>query len=122
MKGHILIVDDQPGIRLLLTDVFASEGYEITTAKDGQEALDKIQQYSFDLIMLDDGLPILSGRELLQKMKEEKINTRVILMSGLIENLQEELAKDDLLIDIIEKPFDIKDICKRVKSILVDVC
>src|SRR5690625_527709 len=61
MQKEILVVDDQPGIRLLLTDIFENDGYKVNTAETGQEALDKIYKNFFDLIILDYKLPILDG-------------------------------------------------------------
>lgn len=120
MKGHILIVDDQPGIRLLLTDVLTSEGYVVFKAKTGQEALDKIYQHSFDLIILDDHLPILSGQEVLQQMTDDQLHIPVIMMSGLIEDLEKRVTKYDMVIETIAKPFNIKDVCTLVNGTLLD--
>lgn len=119
MKDEILVVDDQAGIRLLLTDIFTSEGYQVTSAETGKEALEKIYQHSFDLIILDYRLPILNGGEILQQMREDQKMIPVILMSGLIENIKEEFIKDDMIIELVAKPFNIKDICDLVKSMLI---
>lgn len=120
MKGQILIVDDQPGIRLLLTDVFTNEGYVIFTAKTGQEALDKIYKHEFDLIILDDRLPIISGQEVLQQMKDDQLHIPVIMMSGLIEDLRKEITKYDMVIEAVAKPFNIKDVRTLVNLTLLD--
>jgi two-component system response regulator (stage 0 sporulation protein F) len=119
IKHKILIVDDQPGIRLLLMDVFTNEGYEVILAQNGKEALEKISKHKFDLIMLDYRLPILNGHEVLQQMINEKITIPVIMMSGLIENIKEDFKQEDMMIEIVAKPFNIKDICELVKSMLV---
>lgn len=120
MKGQILIVDDQLGIRLLLTDIFTSEGYEVITAETGQEALEKIKKYAFDLMILDHSLPIYDGQEVLRQMRTDEIKVPVILMSGFVDHLKQELLKDDLVIEIVTKPFDIKNMSKIVQTAIIN--
>lgn len=118
IKQEILIVDDQPGIRLLLQDVFINEGYGVMVAHTGLEALEKIYEHSFDLVMLDYRLPILNGGEVLQKMTKDQIIIPVILMSGLIENIEGDFRKEDMTIKIVGKPFDLIDLIELVKSMI----
>lgn len=119
MKKKLLIVDDQPGIRLLLTDVFTEEGYQIETAKTGQEAIEKMLAQTFDLILLDYRLPILDGKQVMQKMKQAQLDVPVILMSGLIEEIDKTLDRGNMIIKTIEKPFSINDIRKLAKKLIV---
>ncbi len=118
IKHEILIVDDQPGICLLLKDVFTNEGYDVELAHTGIEALEKIYKHSFDLVMLDYRLPILSGHEILKKMIKKEIIVPVILMSGLIENIQEDFKEENMAIKIVAKPFNLKEIIELVKSMI----
>lgn len=115
---HILIVDDQPGIRLLLKDVFTNEGYDVMLAHTGIEALEKIYKHSFDLVMLDYRLPILNGHEILAKMIQHEITVPVILMSGLIENIQEDFKAENMTIEMVAKPFNLKEIIELAKSMI----
>lgn len=119
IKHELLIVDDQPGIRLLLKDVFMNEGYDVIVAHTGLEALEKINEHSFDLIILDYRLPILTGAEVLQEMIKNKINIPVILMSGLVENIRSDFKQEDMTIKIVAKPFDLTDIIELVKSMII---
>ncbi|MFC4024943.1 response regulator [Oceanobacillus longus] len=119
MPKEILVVDDQPGIRLLLNDILTSEGYRVSLAKTGKEALDKINQKSFDLMILDYKLPIIDGKEVLNILEKEKIDISVILMSGMAENIREEIEKNNLVKKVIAKPFNIKDFCVYVEEILL---
>lgn len=118
MQKEILIVDDQPGIRLLLTDIFENEGYRVVTAETGREALDKIYKNSFDLLILDYKLPILDGLEVLERLEQEKIMIPAILMSGLVEEMRVEAKQYSLLKEILAKPFDVKSISELVQTIL----
>src|SRR5690625_1493291 len=116
MKTKLLIVDDQAGIRLLLTDIFINEGYDVTTAQTGKEALDKIIEHPFDLVLLDYNLPVLNGLQVIKQMEKREITVPVVLMSGLIDNVKEELGCSRTTIQTVDKPFNIKDIRELVKG------
>jgi len=118
MKSEILVVDNQPGIRLLLSDVFTSKGYGVTVAQTGKEALEKIYRKSFDLIILDYRLPIINGQEIIRRMEHDEIIVPIILMSGLIETFKREIINDTMIIEVIAKPFNIQDVCGIVKNLL----
>ncbi|WP_067728484.1 response regulator [Oceanobacillus damuensis] len=119
MPKEILVVDDQPGIRLLLTDILTSEGYHVSLASTGKEALDKINKESYDLIILDYKLPIVDGKEILEILEKEERDISVILMSGMAENIKQEIEKIKMVRRIIAKPFNIKDFCAHVEEILL---
>lgn len=116
MRKHILVVDDQPGIRFLLDEVFTNEGYQVTTANTGKEALDLVHTFTFDLIIMDYKLPIIDGVEVLGQMGEEKIATPVILMSGLVEEIKQEVYTNPALKHVLSKPFNIVEVCGIVKN------
>ncbi|MEC5424443.1 response regulator [Virgibacillus sp. C22-A2] len=117
-KKKILVVDDQPGIRLLLTDILISEGFQVSTANTGKEALDKIYSRSFDLLIIDYNLPIINGIQVLQQMETDNIRTPAILMSGLAEDIITEAEEYTMVKEVLAKPFNIQDICISVKSLL----
>lgn len=119
MGRDILVVDDEPGIRLLLTDVFNSEGYDVVTAKTGVEALKKINEKPFDLIILDCQLPILNGLEVAQQLENNQQTIPIIMMSGLPELLTNDLLTYDAIKKVVPKPFNIKDMIYFVKSAIV---
>lgn len=119
MPKEILVVDDQPGIRLLLTDILTSEGHRVTIASTGKEALDKIHQASFDLIILDYKLPIIDGGEVLNQLENEEIKIPVIVMSGMAESIIGEMETRRIVKNTIAKPFNVMDLCARVKEIFM---
>lgn len=118
MKSKILVVDDQAGIRLLLNEVFTSQGYKVALAEDGIKALNIICHNEIDLVVLDYHLPFLNGQEVLEKMKEDHIAIPVILMSGTIENFPKEKLTWPKMIEIVAKPFNIIDMLELVKLVL----
>lgn len=78
----VLIVDDETGIRLLLSDLLSSRGFEVSMARDGQELLDKLGDCNFDLMVTDIHMPKLDGIEVLKWMKKEGRKEKIIIMTA----------------------------------------
>ena len=81
-KAKILIVDDEEKILETMKGSLEDENYEVLTARDGQEAIDKVRAENPDLIFLDIWLPGVDGMETLKAIKEHDANLDVILMTG----------------------------------------
>jgi two-component system, OmpR family, response regulator len=79
---NVLIVDDTKNIRTLLTKCLELEGYNVKTADDGRSALGMIEKERFDLAFLDIKMPLLSGTEVLRRMRDMGINTPVIIITA----------------------------------------
>lgn len=120
MTLEILVVDDQPGIRLLLTDILTNEGYVITTASTGKEAVDILKEKKFALMVLDYKLPIIDGMEVLRIIDELNILIPAIVMSGLVEKIEEDVKTNALVKKLIAKPFNIHEIPEVVKQVIQD--
>ncbi|WP_077625181.1 response regulator [Sediminibacillus massiliensis] len=118
MKKTVMVVDDQPGIRMLLEEVLKREGYEITTASNGKEALDKIIEKKPDLLMVDYRLPIMDAKGLLNTLQEREIYIPAILMSGLIEEIESRRDEFPMVEEVFAKPFNIDDARLHVNRIL----
>jgi two-component system response regulator (stage 0 sporulation protein F) len=118
MKGKILIVDDQFGIRILLNEVLQKEGYETFQAANGVQALEIVTKNPPDLVLLDMKIPGMDGIEILKRMKVIEKDIRVIIMTayGELDMIQE--AKDLGALTHFAKPFDIDDIRAAVKKYL----
>jgi len=116
--ADILIVDDHTGIRMLLQEILTHEGYAVRTATTGQEALDELVKKECDLMMLDNQLPVFNGIEVLQKMDHLNISVPTILMTGLSDGLSEIDWIHEKTEEIVEKPFNLPDICNLIKEIL----
>ncbi|MFC2948931.1 response regulator [Virgibacillus sediminis] len=118
MEKEILVVDDQPGIRLLLEDLLTNEGYQVTTGKTGKEAWDLICSHTFALAILDYKLPFLDGAEILEKLKQREEDLPVILISGMTEMLPQEVIRQHHVKAVLGKPFNINDLLGQVQTIL----
>ena len=115
--AHILVVDDDDGIRSLVKKYLNENKFLVTTADNAENALDKIKIIKFDLIVLDIMMPGKSGLEFL-KENQKKIDTPVILLTAKgeanerVEGL--EIGADDYL----PKPFEPKELILRIQNIL----
>ena len=115
--AHILVVDDDDGIRSLVKKYLNENNFLISTAKNAEDAKKKIELIKFDLIILDIMMPGKSGLEFIQENKK-KLETPIILLtakgepSERIEGL--EIGADDYL----PKPFEPKELILRIKNIL----
>ncbi|AYE38760.1 response regulator transcription factor [Companilactobacillus zhachilii] len=118
MKKKILIVDDEPSILELIEYNLENQAYQVATATDGQMALDKANEGNFDLILLDQMLPKLSGIDVLKKMRKSGNLTPVIFLTA----VDAEDNKIEGLIsgadDYITKPFSIKELLARIEVVL----
>jgi signal transduction histidine kinase len=105
-KGRILVVDDEPGIRMGCQRALGSEGYEVDTAADGEEALHKLERQAYDLVLLDVMMPGIGGLEMLEQIGELDPNIVCIVITGYA---TVELAVQAIkrgAYDFIAKPFD----------------
>jgi two-component system nitrogen regulation response regulator NtrX len=82
MPFRVLVVDDETGIREAIRMTLEYEGYRIDEARSGQEGIDKATKVPYDAILLDIKMPVLDGIEVLENLKEQKVATPVIMVSG----------------------------------------
>ena len=116
-KTHILVVDDDDRIRNLLKEYLNENNYIVSTAEDSENAKTKLEQFKFDLIVLDVMMPGQNGYDLTKEIKKN-INIPIILLTakGEVENRIKglELGADDY----IGKPFEPKELLLRIKNII----
>jgi DNA-binding NtrC family response regulator len=81
-SAQILVADDENDFRMILQSFLVSEGHSVTTAEDGADAINKLQEKSFDLVLLDIRMPRVDGVEVLQFIKQQYIDTQVIILTA----------------------------------------
>lgn len=114
MDGKILVVDDEKDIRKLLTDYFQLQGYQVYTAKNGEEALEKIT-VGPDIILLDINMPQMDGMEVCKKIRDY-VSCPIIFLTA---RIQEQDRINGLMIggdDYIMKPFTVRELGARVAA------
>ena len=116
-KAHILVVDDDEGIRTLVQKYLNENNFLISTADNAEDASEKVKVIKFDLIVLDIMMPGKSGLEFIQEHKK-KLDTPIILLTAKGESDERveglEIGADDYL----PKPFEPKELILRIKNIL----
>jgi len=119
-KNKILVVDDVAVNVQLLTTYLTSVGYEVFTARDGQEALDKVIETQPDLILLDVMMPKLNGFEVCERLKTDPTTKiiPVIMVTALNEIEDKIKATEAGADDFVSKPFNKLELLTRVKSLL----
>src|SRR6516162_11078220 len=105
---RILIVDDEPGIRQSLKGVFEDEGFSTETVSTGEDCLRKLDEDSYDLVLLDIWLPGIDGLETLRKLREKSPQTYVIMISGHATIATAVSATKLGAFDFIEKPLSLE--------------
>jgi DNA-binding NtrC family response regulator len=102
-RAKILIVDDEDTIRLLIRDILTENGYDVLEAKSGEEALNKVKDTMFDLLITDIKMPGMNGLELLTKVKTGYPDIAVIVITGYLDVKHEEYSITHGAADFIAK-------------------
>lgn len=115
MKGKILIADDEPRIRKIMSVLLMQEGYEVKSVANGKEAVTETAAFQPDVILLDQQMPVMTGLEALEKIQAIRPNQVIILITafGTISLAVDAVKKGAY--DFIEKPFDNDDLLLKVK-------
>jgi CheY-like chemotaxis protein len=118
---HILVVDDEQSICLLLQDVLSRFGHTVTTCQDGAAGLDLAQEHQFDLVFLDIRMPGMGGLEVLQRLRQLQPEATFVMITG--------FAKDDIIDEALQsgasaclcKPFSLSQVKKLLEDISLGV-
>lgn len=118
MNSHILLVEDEPGVALVVADLLHSEGHAVETAADGQTGLRRATEGKFDLLILDVMLPGLGGFEICHAVRERGFDGAILMLTakGQVPDRVHGLrtGADDYLV----KPFDPDELVARVGALL----
>ena len=109
------MVEDDPRLQTMLSDLLTGEGYRVSAARDGQSALHRGLTESFDVIVLDRGLPVIDGLDVLGKLRASGIQTPVLVLSALGNAADRVEGLDRGAEDYLAKPFDIDELLARLR-------
>ncbi|MBK3518642.1 response regulator transcription factor [Carboxylicivirga marina] len=115
---RILVVEDEPDMQSGIKDNLEFEGYEVETASDGKEGLGKILTNSFDLVLLDVMLPLISGFDVCKKVRHEDNDTPIIFLTAKGEEIDKVIGLESGGDDYLTKPFSLRELLARVKAVL----
>lgn len=117
LKRHILVIDDDESMRLMLQTKFFQNGYNVTLAASGSHALQIFQSgKKFDLILCDLRMPLKTGIDVLRYMKEHQILTPTIMITGFPEKEKIIAAAQLGIQDILVKPVQHKDLMAMIQT------
>lgn len=118
MKSQILVLEDDPDLRLMLSEVLSDEGYEVTTAAAGEEAIRLAAQQNFDLLVTDVRMPGVDGLEALRQVRNQQPNLGSLVVSGYTTEAETLRALQLNVGAYLKKPFSLSDLLQRVRQIL----
>lgn len=118
--AKLLVVDDEPAIRLLLQAILAQEGHEVETAADGVEALVAVERDLPDVVLLDLAMPNMDGWHFLEELRNKGLRSqvRVIIVSATSDADSMARSQSEGVAERIAKPFDATAIVRAVEGVL----
>jgi two-component system alkaline phosphatase synthesis response regulator PhoP len=118
LNKKLLLVEDEPGLVMTLSDLLTSENYEVETAGDGQTALDKARLQGFDLIILDIMLPVKNGFDVCRDLRQLGIGTPILMLTARGQVIDKVLGLKLGADDYLTKPFEPLELLARLEVLL----
>ena len=114
----ILLVEDEKGLIITLTDRLASEGFDVTSADDGKRGFEVASTESFDLMILDVMLPKKNGYDIARDLRQKGIQTPILMLTAKGETIDKVLGLKLGADDYLTKPFEVIELLARVEALL----
>jgi two-component system alkaline phosphatase synthesis response regulator PhoP len=118
MSARILLVEDEPGLVLTLSDLLGGEGYEVESATDGPTGLAKAVKGDFDLIVLDVMLPGKSGLDVCRELRQQGKDVAVLMLTAKTQLLDRVVGLKLGADDYLTKPFEPPELLARIEALL----
>ena len=119
-KKKILAVDDEPNILMSIEFILEAEGYEVHTARDGEEALEAAERVRPDLILLDVNMPRKDGYEVCRilREREEMTGTKVIMLTSKGQTLEKKKGLEVGADEYVTKPFGAEELLEKIRAVM----
>ncbi|MBI3696554.1 MAG: response regulator transcription factor [Acidobacteria bacterium] len=118
MKPRILLVEDERGLLLTLTDRLRDEGYEVETCSDGNSGFERASADSFDLILLDVMLPGKSGFDVCRDLRQRGVATPILMLTARGQTVDKVVGLKLGADDYLTKPFEMMELMARIEALL----
>ena len=118
MSFRILLIEDEPGLVLTLSDLLTAEGYQLETASDGETGLARVSAGPFDLVILDVMLPRKTGFDVCREMRQKGIDAAVLMLTAKTQVSDRVVGLKLGADDYLTKPFDPAELLARVEALL----
>jgi two-component system, OmpR family, alkaline phosphatase synthesis response regulator PhoP len=116
MNRRILLVEDEPGLVLTLTDRLKGEGYDVESVRDGAAGLARASEGGFDLVLLDVMLPGMSGFDVCQTLRQRGIDTPIVMLTARGQLVDRVVGLKIGADDYIPKPFEMAELVARIEA------
>jgi two-component system alkaline phosphatase synthesis response regulator PhoP len=116
VSKRLLLIEDEPGLVLTLTDRLLREGYEVESAEDGETGLERASAGRFDLILLDLGLPRRDGFDVCRDLRQRGIETPIIMLTARGQVIDKVVGLKLGADDYIAKPFEMLELLARIEA------
>jgi CheY-like chemotaxis protein len=114
LNKRILIVDDEKNIRTTLADILQDEGYQVSTAGTGERAVKMCQRTPYDVVLMDVRMPGIDGVEAFRRIRRERDDVRVIMMSAYSVGEVQREAMEEGVSGFVRKPLDIEGMLELI--------
>jgi DNA-binding response OmpR family regulator len=116
MPQKVLIVDDEKDFLDIIAERILARGMDVSTATSAEDALNMVEEESFDVVILDFMMPALDGFKALKLIKAKRPDVQIIVLTGNVPEEKRMEAKALGALDVIEKPPDLKDLIQKIKN------
>lgn len=118
MNSRILLIEDEPGLVLTVSDLLAVEGYEVESAGDGEAGLARALAARFDAVILDVMLPKKTGFEVCRELRERGVDTAILMLTAKTQVVDRVVGLKLGADDYLAKPFDPNELLARIEALL----
>ena len=115
--ARVMVVDDEEDLRNLVKMVMEKEGFEVESAEDGNDFLEKVDRFQPDIVILDVMMPGPSTKEILQKLREKGVDSKIVLLTVVRFSSEEikKLSEMGNVVGYMTKPFDIPELVSEIQ-------
>ncbi len=118
MSSRILLIEDEPGLIVTVSDLLAGEGYEVASAADGESGLATAASGGFDLVILDVMLPRKTGFEVCRELRQKGVDVAILMLTAKSQVVDRVVGLKLGADDYLTKPFDPSELLARVEALL----
>jgi two-component system response regulator QseB len=116
-RARVLVIEDDTQLAAMLVRLLGEEGYRVDFARDGQQGLHQCLSQQFDVVVLDRGLPVVDGLDLLRTLRQRGVTTPVLVLSALGNPADRVAGLDAGAEDYLSKPFDVEELFARLRAL-----
>ena len=116
MSVKVLIVDDEKDFLDIIAERIGARGMDVSTASSAEDALNMVEEESYDVVIMDFMMPALDGFKALKLMKTKQPEVQIILLTGNVPDEKRIEARALGALDVIEKPPDLNDLIQKIKK------